>query len=79
MQITFNQITPRRRSGEIGDVKVHFTYSMRFGDEEITGSGALSSEDYLEYIDFDGLTKAVRGRMIESISNGDTGDIEDAN
>lgn len=78
MEIKINQLTPRNRSGQVEDIKAHFTYVMRFGDEEISGSGALSSEEYMQFIDFDGLTKAIRKKMSDNIANGDVDHEEDA-
>lgn len=69
MNITINQITPRREDGEITSVKVHFT--ARTADGSINLSGSIPIEDFTESIDFEKIEGAVKQEVIDKIMNGD--------
>ena len=69
MNISINQITPRRENGEITSITVHFT--ARTSDGLINLSGSVPVEDFADKIDFEGLEDEVRTELINRIINGD--------
>lgn len=69
MQITINQITPRRTDGEVTSVQVHFT--ARTSDGNINLSGNIPIENFAESIDFGAIESAVKQKVVEQIMNGD--------
>lgn len=69
MNITINQITPRRENGEITSITVHFT--ARTDDGLINLSGSVPLENFAEHINFDGLEDEVKQELIRRIMNGD--------
>lgn len=69
MNITINQITPRRENNEIVSVTVHFT--ARTEDGLINLSGSVPITDFQEHINFDGLEDEVKQELIRRILNGD--------
>jgi len=68
MQITINQITPRREDGNITSINVHFT--ARTDNGLINLSGSIPIENFTDNIDFDGLENEVRQELINQIMNG---------
>lgn len=71
MQITINQITPRRENGEVTSVQVHFT--ARTADGNINLNGNIPIEDFTDKIDFGAIENAVKQELIDKIMNGDLG------
>ena len=69
MNISINQITPRRENGEITSITVHFT--ARTSDGLINLSGSVPVEDFADKIDFEGLEDGVRTELVNRIMNGD--------
>ena len=69
MNITINQITPRRENNEITSITVHFT--ARTSDGLINLSGSVPIEDFADKIDFEGLEKEVKDELVRRILNGD--------
>ena len=69
MNISINQITPRRENGEIASITVHFT--ARTTDGLINLSGSVPVEDFADKIDFEGLEDEVRTELINRIMNGE--------
>jgi len=69
MNISINQITPRRENGEITSITVHFT--ARTSDGLINLSGSVPVEDFADKIDFEGLEDEVRTELVNRIMNGD--------
>lgn len=69
MNISINQITPRRENNEITSITVHFT--ARTSDGLINLSGSVPVEDFADKIDFEGLENEVRTELINRIMNGD--------
>jgi len=69
MNISINQITPRRENGEITSITVHFT--ARTADGLINLSGSVPIEDFADKIDFEGLEDEVKQELIRRIMNGD--------
>lgn len=68
MNISINQITPRREGGEITSINVHFT--ARTDNGLINLSGNIPIENFTDNIDFDGLENEVRQELINQIMNG---------
>lgn len=68
MNISINQITPRRSGDEITSVTVHFT--ARTADSLINLSGSIPIEDFADSIDFNGLEDKVRTELVNRIMNG---------
>ena len=68
MNVTINQITPRRENGEVVSVQVHFT--ARTDNGLINLSGSIPIENFTDNIDFDGLENEVRQELINQIMNG---------
>lgn len=71
MQITINQITPRRENGEVISVQVHFT--ARTADGNINLSGNIPIADFADKIDFGAIEDEVRQELINQIMNGGLG------
>ena len=69
MNISINQITPRRENGEITSITVHFT--ARTADGLINLSGSVPIEDFADKIDFEGLEDEVKQELIRRIMNGE--------
>lgn len=69
MNITINQITPRREDGEVTSVNVHFT--ARTSDGNINLSGSIPIENFKESIDFGAIEGTVKQEVIDKIMNGD--------
>lgn len=69
MQITINQITPRREGDEITSVNVHFT--ARTDNGLINLSGSIPVENFTDNIDFSGLENEVRTELVNQIMNGE--------
>lgn len=69
MNISINQITPRRENNEITSVVVHFT--ARTADGLINLSGSVPIEDFADKIDFEGLENEVKDELVRRIMNGD--------
>lgn len=69
MNITINQITPRRTDGEITSITVHFT--ARTSDGSINLSGSIPIEDFADSIDFGKIEGAVKQEVIDKIMSGD--------
>ncbi len=69
MDITINQITPRRTDGEITSITVHFT--ARTSDNSINLSGSIPIEDFADSIDFGKIEGAVKQEVIDKIMSGD--------
>ncbi|HEY4601272.1 MAG TPA: hypothetical protein VIG73_08390 [Cerasibacillus sp.] len=72
MNISINQITPRRTDGEITSVTIHFT--ARTEDGLINLSGSVPIENFTDKIDFVGLEDEVRTELVNRIM---TGTLED--
>lgn len=68
MQITINQITPRRTGDEVTSVTVHFT--ARTDNGLINLSGSIPVENFTDNIDFSGLENEVRTELVNQIMNG---------
>lgn len=66
MQITINQITPRRTGDEITSVNVHFTARTADGLINLSGSVPIGAES----IDFEAIENEVKQELIEKIMNG---------
>lgn len=69
MDITINQITPRRENGEVTSVQVHF--SARTADGNINLSGNIPIEDFADMINFGAIENAVKQELINRIINGE--------
>lgn len=69
MEITINQITPRREGGEITSVQVHF--SARTSDGNINLNGNIPVSDFAGMIDMEELEGDVRQELVSRIMNGD--------
>lgn len=69
MNITINQITPRRENGEVTSVQVHFT--ARTNDGNINLSGNIPIEEFADSIDFGKIENAVKQEVVNRIMNGD--------
>ena len=69
MNISINQITPRRSGDEITSVNVHFT--ARTDNGLINLSGSIPIENFSENIDFEGLENEVRTELVNQITNGE--------
>ena len=67
MQITINQITPRREDGQITSIVVHFTARTADGLINLSGSVPIGAE----YIDFTEIENEVKQELIEKIMNGE--------
>lgn len=68
MNITINQITPRRENGDVVDLTVHFT--ARTTDGNINLSGSIPVENFADKVDFDGLENEVKQEVVNRIMNG---------
>lgn len=69
MNVTINQITPRRENGKVVSVQVHFT--ARTEDGGINLNGYVPIEEFAALIDFDGMEQVVRQEVVNLIMNGD--------
>lgn len=69
MQITINQITPRREDGQIVAITVHFTARTADGLINLSGSVPVITE----HIDFTEIENEVKQELIEKIMNGEVG------
>ena len=69
MNITINQITPRRENNEVTSVTVHFT--ARTADGLINLSGSVPIEEFADKIDFEGLENEMKEELVRRILNGD--------
>lgn len=69
MEVTINQITPRKIDGEISSVKVHFT--ARTSEGSINLNGNISLDEFANIIDFNQLDDVVKQEVTEQIMNGD--------
>lgn len=69
MNITINQITPRREDGEVTSVNVHFT--ARTTDGNINLSGNIPIDNFAESIDFGAIEGAVKQKVVDQIMNGE--------
>lgn len=69
MNVTINQITPRRENGEVVSVQVHFT--ARTEDGSINLNGYVPIEEFATLIDFNGMEQVVRQEVVNRIMNGD--------
>ena len=67
MQITINQITPRREDGNITSINVHFTARTSDGLINLSGSVPIGAES----IDFEAIENEVKQELIEKIMNGE--------
>ncbi len=65
MQITINQITPRRTDGEVTSVQVHFT--ARTSDGNINLSGNIPVGNFAESIDFGAIESAVKKKLLNKL------------
>ncbi|WP_313429788.1 hypothetical protein [Siminovitchia terrae] len=70
MQITINQITPRRENNGVTSVQVHFT--ARTPDGNINLSGNIPVAEFTNSIDFGVLETAVKQELINRIMNGES-------
>lgn len=70
MQVTINQITPRKENNEVTSVQVHFT--ARTPDGSINLSGNIPVAEFTNLIDFSGMESAVRQELINRIMNGES-------
>lgn len=68
LNISINQITPRRENNEVTSVTVHFT--ARTLDGNINLSGNIPIEEFADKINFEGLEDEVRTELINRIING---------
>lgn len=73
MNVTINQITPRRENGEVTSVQVHFSASTTDGSINLSGYIAIENAGL---IDFAGIETAVRQEVVNRIMNGDLGNAE---
>ena len=69
MNISINQITTRRKNGEITSIVVHFTAST--DDGLVYLSGSVPIENFEDKIDFEGLENEVKDELARRIINGD--------
>lgn len=69
MNVEINQITPRRESGVVTSVQVHFT--ARTADGNINLNGNIPIENFTEQIDFGAIESAVKQELINKIMNGE--------
>ena len=66
MNITINQITPRRENGEITSINVHFT--ARTGDGNINLNGTIPINST---IDFDAIETELKQELVNNITGGE--------
>lgn len=66
MNITINQITPRRENNEITSVVVHFTARTEDGLINLSGSVPIDANA----IDFEAIENDVKQELINRIMNG---------
>ena len=66
MNITINQITPRRENGEITSINVHFTARTTDGNINLNGSIPINSE-----IDFDAIEAELKQELVNNIAGGE--------
>jgi len=66
MNISINQITPRRADGQITSIVVHFTARTSDGLINLSGSVPIGAES----IDFEAIENEVKQELIEKIMNG---------
>lgn len=71
MNVTINQITPRRENGEVVSVVVHFT--ARTEDGAINLSGSIPIENFEDKINFEGIENEVKQEVVNRLLNGDLG------
>lgn len=74
MDITVNQITPRRENGQVASVQVHFTAKTE--DGSINLNGAIPLESFTEYLNFEQMNGVVKQKLVEKIMNGDLESVE---
>ena len=74
MDITINQITPRRDNGEVTSVQLHLT--ARTADGLINLNGAIAVDDFSEFLDFGKLEVVAKQGLVEKIMNGDLASVE---
>ena len=74
MDITINQITPRRDNGEVTSVQVHLT--ARTADGLINLNGAVTVDNFIDFLDFEQMNGLVKQKLVEQIMNGDLGSVE---
>ena len=68
MDITINQITPRRENGEVTGVQVHLT--ARTADGLINLNGAVKIDNFVDFLDIDKMNNVVKQKLVEQIMNG---------
>ena len=68
LNISINQITPRRENNVVTSVTVHFT--ARTADGFINLSGSVPIEEFADLINFEGIEDEVRQELINRIMNG---------
>lgn len=66
MKVDITQLTPRG-SGSITGLRVHFTYTMDVGGDTISGSGAMTLDEFSDHVDFEGLADAIRQKLADSM------------
>ena len=74
MDITINQITPRRESGEVTSVQVHLT--ARMADGLINLNGAIAVDNFVGFLDLEKMNDVVKQKLVEQIMNGNVEDAE---
>ena len=66
MDITINQITPRRENGEITSINVHFTARTDDGNINLNGTIPINSA-----IDFDAIETELKQELVNNITGGE--------
>lgn len=69
MNITINQITPRRENNEITSIQVNFT--ARTLDGTISLSGNIPIDEFGNSVDLISLEKSVRDALVKRIMTGE--------
>lgn len=74
MNITINQITPRRENNEITSMVIHFT--ARTADGSINLNGSIPISNFAELINLEGLESEVKQELVDRIMSGNLEDAE---
>lgn len=71
MKVKFNQFTPRMSGDNVESVKIHFVATININGEETTLNGSLSSEDFVNHIDFEQLENMMIDKIASNIVKGE--------
>jgi len=66
-EVTITQITPRIANGEVESIKLHFTYTIKIGNDSASGAGSINIDNFNDLVNFEGLSNKIRHKLSENI------------